>query len=236
MKKVLIIGGDSSLCEGIISIMENEGYDIDMLTYFDNKKINKKYNWHHLDLMNEESVDSFINIPKDNYYDKIICAPTYNSGTNNPFITNRKYLSDVYGKFVINYMIIIRSLLKKITKDGHIIFISTISANVPTDMVDYSATKSAIQAYVSSISKKTKGGQAVYSIAPGMIYDTPSFYERDEEHSIEPAERLIKKEEIAKIILNADESYNGNVVIMDYSATYRMHGFKQINVEKKYDY
>ena len=228
-KKVLIIGGDATMCDGIITELEKNEYEIDLLTYCDPTKINNNYKWKFLDLLDQDNTDSFINYLKDDYYDKIICNPTYWSGTYNPFVTTIKYLNQVYGKFVINYMVLIRNLLKKITKDGHIIYISSISANIPVDMVDYSAAKAAMQAYVSSISKKAKDGQVIYSIAPAMIYETIAFYNRDKDNYSEPIDKIIKKEQIAKVILNANLSYNGNVVIMvDCDETVRLKGFKVI--------
>jgi NADP-dependent 3-hydroxy acid dehydrogenase YdfG len=228
-KKVLIIGGNATMCDGIITELEKNKYEIDLLTYYDSTKINNNnYKWKFLNLLDQDSTDSFINSLEDDYYDKIICTPTYWSGTNNPFVTTREYLNEVYGKFVINYMVLIRNLLKKITKDGHIIYISSIAANIPVDMVDYSAAKAVMQAYVSAISKKAKDNQVIYSIAPEMIYETIAFYHRDKDNFLEPIDKLIKKEQIAKVILNANLSYNGNVVIMGYDETVRLKGFKVV--------
>ena len=216
------------MCDNIIVALENNGFIIDILTYNDPAKVDNKYRWEHVNLLDEESVENFIKILPDNYYEKIICVPTYNSGTNNPFITTREYLNNVYGSFIINYMILIRNLLSKLSDDGQLIYISSISANTSTDMVDYSAAKACMQAYVSAISGRAKQNQAIFSIAPAMIYDTVAFYHRDEEHSLEPISRLIKKEEIANVILNADKNYNANVVIMNYDGISRIKGFKSI--------
>lgn len=233
MKKVLIIGGDATLCDKIISALELNNYQVDLLSYFYPDKINNLYNWKFLDLTSQENTESFINDLPNNYYDKIICASTYNSGSGDTLSTKREYLNEVFGKFIINYMILIRNLLQKITQNGQIVYISTISCNTPTEMGDYAAAKAALQAYVMSLSTKTKKNQAIFSIAPAMIYETVAFDYRDEDHSIEPIRRLIKKEEIAKIIIDSDKSYNGNTIIMNYDGNYRMFGYKQISVDIK---
>jgi len=245
MKKVLIIGGSSSICDEIISYLEEHGYEIDMLTYRDDRKIYGNYNWQHLDLTNKDSVENFINILPDQYYDKVICVPTYNSGGRNPFITSREYLSDLFGNFTINYMILIRSLFKKITKNGHIVYISTASANMPTDMVDYSAAKGALQNYVRSLSKKVTGEQVIFSIAPTMIYESAPYYQHlgivpkghkektlggyplpatqikkeimdPKNENYNDTSKLVRKKEIAKIIVDAGVKENGKIICLGF--------------------
>ena len=233
MKKVLIIGGDASLCDGLISSLENSGYIIDILSYRDSRKIDDKYNWKFLDLMEKESIQPFINELNDNYYDKIICVSSYNSGSSNTLSTPRAYLYEVFGKFTINYMMLMRNLLSKINENGHIIYISTISCNTPTEMGDYAAAKAAMQAYAISLSTKVKKNQAIFAIAPAMIYKTVAFDNIKEDHLIEPVRRLIKKEEIAKIIIDCDDSYNGNTIIMNYDSNIRMVGFRVLELDIK---
>ena len=214
MKKVLIIGGSSSICDKIITYLEENEYEIDLMTHSDHSKANEKYKWQHLDLMGQESTENLINILSKNYYDKIICVPTYNSGTKNPFETSRKYLINVYGNFIVNYMILIRNLLSNLKDDGQLIYISSAAANRPVHMVDYSAAKACMQAYVTSLSTQVKEGQAIFSIAPSMIYESNPYYQQG--YYKNDIYRLVKKEEIAKVIVEADSSYNGKVVCIGF--------------------
>ena len=162
--------------------------------------------------MSEESVNNLINILPDNYYDKVICVPTYNSGTRNPFETTREYLVNVYGHFTVNYMILIRSMFKKITDSGHIIYISTDAAQGPSDMVDYSAAKGAMQNYVRSLSTKTKENQVVFCIAPSMIYESMPYYQHGPGNYDNDVDKLVRKEDIAKIIVDATKDDNGKII------------------------
>jgi NAD(P)-dependent dehydrogenase (short-subunit alcohol dehydrogenase family) len=150
-------------------------------------------------------------------------VPTYNSGTRDPFSTTREYLFDLYANFTINYMILVRSLFKKITSKGHIIYISTASANVATDMVDYSAAKGAMQNYIRSLSKKVKEDQVIFSIAPSMIFESMPYYQhingtKDENNpNYNDISKLVKKEDIAKLIVDADKSYNGKIFCLGFT-------------------
>ena len=216
LKKVLIIGGSSSICDDIIAYLEKNNFEIDILTYRDQNKINNKYRWEYLDLTDQDSVNNLINILPNDYYDKVICVPTYNSGSSNPFETTREYLNEVYGKFIINYMILIRNLFKKITDNGHIIYISSQSAIIPVDMVDYSAAKGAMQTYVRSLSRKVKENQVIFTIAPTMIYESMPFYLHDPEHYGDDIDKLVRKEDIAKVIVNANKNYNGKIICLGF--------------------
>ena len=74
MKKVLIIGGTSSLAKPIIFKLEKNGYEIDALTFRQSKKINlkKNYTWIKLDLYDAKSIDMFFSFLPNNFYSKII--------------------------------------------------------------------------------------------------------------------------------------------------------------------
>ena len=60
MKKVLIVGGTARSAKYIIDVLENEKYLIDLITYRQKNKIYGQYNWQHLDLEDDTSVNNFI--------------------------------------------------------------------------------------------------------------------------------------------------------------------------------
>lgn len=222
LKKVLIIGGSSSICDEIVTYLEKNDYVIDLLTYRneENKKYIKNYEmyqWRHLDLTVEEyTQNAIIQIP-NNYYDTIICTPTHESGGRDPLATSREYLENVFGKFIINYMDLVRNLIfKKLKDDGHFIFISSEAANTPTDMHDYSAAKAAMQAYVRSLSKKAEN-KTVFIIATTGIYESLAYYQHGgaDYYKFDP-DRWVYKEQIAKIIVNATKKDNGNIFTLGF--------------------
>lgn len=243
MKKVLIIGGSSSICDEIVTYLEKNDYEIDLLTYRneENKKYIKNYEmyqWRHLDLTVEEyTQNAIVQIP-NNYYDTIICTPTYESGGRDPMATSREYLEEVFGKFIVNYMDLVRNLIfKKLKKDGHFVFISSEAANIPTDMHDYATAKAAMQTYVRSLSKKA-GEKTIFVIATTGIYGSLPYYQHGEDYYSFDPKRWVYKEQIAKIIVEATRKDNGNIftlgfipakteILTDYSGIIYPHNHTQ---------
>jgi|GEM_PF-2702232 len=221
MKKVLIIGGSSSICDGIVDYLEKNDHEIDLMTYRNeqNKKNIKnfeKYKWVHLDLLSQESTEKIIFELPDFYYDKIICVPTYPSGQREPLKTTRLFWEELFGKFIINYMDLIRNLIfKKLKNDGHFVFMSSEAANSITDMHDYSAAKATIQSYVRSLSKKSKN-KTIFVIATTGIYKSLSYYNHGEDYYKHDPDRWVMKEDIAKIIVEADKMDNGNIFTLGF--------------------
>ena len=222
LKKVLIIGGSSSICDKIVTYLEDHECVIDLMTYrWEPKKNNiknfEKYSWTHLDLLDKESTENFILNLSDNNYDIILCTPTYESGQRDPLKTTREYWENVFGKFIINYMDLIRNLIfKKLKDDGKFIFISSEAANVPTDMHDYSTAKATIQAYVRSLSKKAEN-KIVFVIATTGIVESAAYYEHGgADYYKHDMQRWVHKEQIAKIIIDATDKDNGSIFTLGF--------------------
>lgn len=221
-KKVLIIGGNSSICDEVIINLEKVGFQIDLMTYRneENKKNIKdfsRYNWKHLDLRDKKSTEDFILELKENYYDVIWCVPTYQAGGRDPMDTPRDFLEDLYGNFIVNYIDLIRNLAFKALKDeGRMIYQSSESANVPTDMQDYSAAKATIQAYVRSLAKKIKN-KAIFTIATTGIYDSRAYHDHGgaEYYKLDPG-RWVQKKEISELIRFSDLQDNGKVFTLGF--------------------
>jgi NAD(P)-dependent dehydrogenase (short-subunit alcohol dehydrogenase family) len=212
MNNVLIIGGTASISNKIVEEFENNLYSVDLMTYRQKEKINATHNWEYLDLNDYESVKLFLNKISGNKYKKIILMPASSASYKNIADTDREDLVNFYGNFFVNYMILVRELVKNLSEDGQIAYISSIAANVPIDDVNYATGKGAMQTFIRSMSTKIKNGQAIFSVAPGLIYDTPAFYHNDPANYGGDISRLAKKEEIAQIILNATPEKNGQII------------------------
>lgn len=212
MKKVLIIGGASSICDGIIPYLENNGYQIDTLTHRFGEKKDDGYNWLYLDLMSSDSVQIALEILPDNYYDLILCTPTYNSGDRDTFNTPRIYLVDLFGTFIVNYLVLLRGLCKKMSDKGHLVFITSQVANRPSDMADYAAGKGALQTYVMSLSTKMGEEQVAYSISPAVIRDSTAHKYSHPDEFKNVVDQLVGQDEIARVIVEANKEYNGKIV------------------------
>ena len=189
MNNVLIIGGTARSCKTIISYLEKENFNIDLITYRQKDKIYGKYKWINLDFEDFNSVDNFIKNLPINYYSKII----FLSGKD----INLKELKHFYNSYLFNYNLLLTNSIKSLNENGQIIFISSIAANEAILDVHYSAAKAANQALVKSLSLHAKENQAMVSIAPGTITDEI-------------------KEQIAKLIININKIDNGKIFKLGY--------------------
>jgi NAD(P)-dependent dehydrogenase (short-subunit alcohol dehydrogenase family) len=214
MKNVLIVGGSSGLSNIIVSTLENNGYQIDSMTYRNKNKTYGSYNWIYLDLEDFESVKIFIDQLKTNYYSKIILLPGNTLG-NYPDFKNipENIVRNFYNAYLFNYNWLVINLLKSLSNEGQIISISSMAANKPIRDANYSAVKAGVQAFIMSLSVSLNKDQSAFSISPGLIYDTKAFYDSNYKEDISS---LATKEQIANIILNADKSFNGKVIEIGY--------------------
>jgi NAD(P)-dependent dehydrogenase (short-subunit alcohol dehydrogenase family) len=195
-KNVLIIGGTSSLSKDIVKLLEANEYTIQAMTFRQSSRVYGDYKWVPLDLIRLDQVNEIIGLMNANKYSKIIFL---SGGTLDPNIKEHSYetIEYFYKSFIMHYSLLIQESSKSLDRDGQIIFISSRAANLPSSDPYYSAAKAGIQAFVRSISLILKENQSAFSIAPGAI-----------DSSI--------KDQIAKIIAEADKSYNGRVIEIGY--------------------
>lgn len=208
-KNVLLIGGTASISQEIIQTLEKNNFKIHTLTYRQKQKIYGNYNWKSLNLENSDSVDSFIKEIKNEKFNKIILVSASSASHLDILATTRSSLNFFYGNFFSNYIFLIKELFLNLDEDGQMIYISSVAANRPVPDVNYSTLKGSIQVFIQSLSTKSKGGQAIFSIAPGLIYDTPAFYDNLKNNNIKKINNLATKEQISQIILNANKNQNG---------------------------
>lgn len=209
---VLIIGGTASICDKIVKSFEDNGYSIDLMTYRQKEKINSTHEWRYLDINDFNSIETFLKSIEGKEYKKILLTPASSASHKNIIDTSREDLVRFYGNFFVNYMILVKELLNNLSVDGEIIYISSIAANVPNNDVNYATGKGAMQTFIRSMSTKVTGSQAIYSISPGLIYDTPAFNHNDPRNYNNDVSRLATKEGIAEIILNGGAEKNGKII------------------------
>jgi len=192
MKKVLIIGGTSSLAKPIISKLEDNGYEIAAMTFRQQDKIYDNYTWARVDFYEYESIDIFLHFLPPDTYSKIIFLSGSGLGKNYKDVTEEDTAS-FYKAFLINYISLMMNLIHRLDDDGQIVFISSIAANIPIEDAHYSAVKAGVEAFVRSASSQLSDNQSMFSISPATITD-------------------LMREDIANLILNADKSYNGKTI------------------------
>lgn len=209
---VLIIGGTAPISNDIIKELKLNSYSIDLMTYRDINKINEEESWTYLDIQQYHSVEKFLNFIGNKKYNKIILNSASSPGNQNIKKTKREDLVYYYSNFFVNYMILVKNLLENISENGSIVYISSIAANVPIQDVNYATGKGAMQTFITSLSTHIKHQQYIFSIAPGLIYDTPAFYQNDPKNYNYDSSKLATKKQIAEIIIKSDNSFNGKVI------------------------
>ena len=210
-KRVLILGGTSCIAKEIIEKLESKEYIIDLMTFRQKHKTYGNYNWTHLELEKEESVNSLIKIIQGKKYSKIIFLPGNSLGNHEEITYSR--LEEFYNAFALRYNFLIQESAKCLSEDGQIVSISSIAANAAINDAHYSAVKASVQAFVRSLSCSLKPGQSAFSISPGLIYDSIAFNQQSYGGDVS---KLATKDQIAEIIANADRSYNGRVIEIGY--------------------
>lgn len=210
-KRSLIVGGTASIAPEIIDLLYKDGSFIDA-TYKTRNNI-KEYNhyveWINLDLYNKESIDSFFDVIKNRTYSTIVFLSVSSPG--NFFENSEEDLANFYGVFLVNNMIVSKKLLNHMSIDGKMFYVSSIAANKPITQINYSTIKGALQSFYLSLSTMVKPSQSVICIVPGLIYDTPSFYD-SEQMVYNNIDMLATKKEIAEAIVACGIKESGSLI------------------------
>ncbi len=214
-KKSLIISGTASIVPEMISVLKNNNYEID-LTYRNKEKMLLKkelygedVNWIELNFDSPDSTNIFCeNVGS---YDVVVILPASSPGRDF-FTTPESQLRMFYSNYVVNVMLTTKKILEKLSDDGKIIYISSVAANRPVPDINYAVAKGVIQIFFTSLSTKVRPTQSVFSLAPGLIYDTQAFYDNDPSNYNNDPSQLATKEEIASFLIKSDVNNNGKVI------------------------
>lgn len=214
-KRSLIVGGTSSIAKDIVDLLKKQNYSLD-LTCSSFKKLKQKdihyenVNWIELNFNDNESFGNFIDEIKNNIYDIVVILSMSSPGD---FLENSENdLRSFYGNYLVNNMLLGKNLLKNLTANGKIIYVSSIASSKPVPEVNYSTIKGALQSFYTSLSTKVKMQQTIFSIVPGLIYDTPSFYNCSPLVYNNNVNILTKKEDIANLIVSSNFLHNGKII------------------------
>lgn len=211
MKNAIVIGGTSSISKEIIESLEQNEYDIHIATFKNKEKIYGSYNWFYLNLDDKKTVYDFLYVLNNKKFDKIILIPSSSASNKDILETDLKELSLFYSNFFCNYIFLIKELYKNLSNNGSMIYISSDAANFPNKDINYSTVKGAIQTFIMSLSTKSIDNQSIFSIAPGLIFDTPAHREHPENNKKDIL-LMTKKSQIIDIILKSNKFLNGKTI------------------------
>lgn len=211
---VLMVGGTSSISEGISQELENMGYTIECSTYRNLEKIeNSSRNWEKLDLYDLNSVKNFISTQSGKKYSKIVFVIANSASTLDGSLNlDIPALKTFFGDFIVNYMFLMKELIANLKEDGSMIYISSVAANMPYKDVVYSTGKAVMQCYALDISTHLSKNQSICAISTGTIYESEAYYTHSNDWLIENKDRLTSKKDIANLVDKSDLTYNGKVI------------------------
>lgn len=213
MKNILLIGGTNYTAQNIATSFKEMGYSV-YGTYRQEELAKGSVDkWNYLDLYIEDTVDKFLEQQKDIKYDKIILLI---SNSSKPYGESLKFkkedLINFYGNFCVNYIILINNLIKNLSEEGSVVFISSGSADYGAKDLTYSSGKALIENYVLSLTNFLTDKQYAFSISPGTIKGSRWYNQLPETHEDKINKDLIASpEKIVEIILESNK-HNGQIV------------------------
>ncbi len=220
-KKVLIIGGSSSLGISLIDSFLNKNYQI-FSTYNNRKiKLDKRITNVHLDLQSNESRNLFFEFVKQNEKFKIVIfLPALLFGKKLDDYT----LNEISSCMDINFNLqafVLGKILNNLYKNCCVLFISSISGEKGSFDPFYAASKGAQIAFVKSLSSWISPKIRINVITPSLIADSKMYFQMDKSRqdfhkSNNPMKKLLTKKELSEIICDiSSENWshmNGQVI------------------------
>ncbi len=217
MRNILLVGAASSMGEIIIKEYIDRGDNV--IATYNNKCISEliKVKLVHLNLNDNRTIEEVIS-----YIDTLqikLDIVIFLSG----MLPGKKladYTDDEIEQVMnVNFSsqaMIIKYLLPYLSSNSHILMMSSISAQKGSFDPIYAASKAAIIGFVKSLATGLAPNTRINAIAPGLIEDSVMYndmsVERQEFHrNNNPLKRLIKPDDIGKIIVDLTSEHWSNI-------------------------
>ena len=209
-KRLLLVGGSSSLGKSIMKLALEAGYEITQtsrdISLFPSTRNCTSIQ---LDLGSKESIDAFLEQLSDQKFSRIIFLAGKLTERHLPNISHG-FLADYYGKFVTGMLYVMQEIKINLAADGNILALSSRAANHPSYDFHYSAAKGALQAFVMSFSKFMDRNQSIVAIAPSLIENTSMYrymsQENVDRHRVRAGNYLLELDGVASFIWNLTPS------------------------------
>ena len=183
-KRVLIIGGSSSLVPTLYRIAKAESFEITAsfrgdLTHSQDMNIQ----WLNLELSEKDSIDGFLEELNNIKFDRIL----FLIGS----VTNKYFLKMTYSEianyhltYAVNSLYLLQKCLSNIKETSNILVMSSRAGSNASFDVHYSAVKSALEAYVRSSAQALAENQSIVAISSGLIEGSKMYLDMKAEHQI----------------------------------------------------
>lgn len=184
MKRMLILGGTSSLATPFLQIALDSGYEITATTRTSKNLLgNSGLNWENLDLDSEESVINFTHSVSSSNFDFIFDFIGKTSGidSQNFDLLN---LKEYFRSQITNHVFLLLKIQRLLTLEGSLINISSRSVKHGSFDIPYVAAKAAVHNSVFSIKDKLLEKQKTINIVSGLIENSTMFNQMSSENII----------------------------------------------------
>ena len=183
-KRLLIVGGTSSLAHTLIGVAKHESYEITAtvrgnLGNFEDSQTK----WINLNLSNKYSIENFLVDLSDTQFDRVIFL--IGATTNKEFLEiSYDEILQYYTTYAVNSLYLLQKSLPYLKDTANILVMSSRSGSKPSYDVHYSAVKSALEAFVRSSAKKLAKNQSIVAISSGLIKGSRMYLDMKPEHRI----------------------------------------------------
>jgi NAD(P)-dependent dehydrogenase (short-subunit alcohol dehydrogenase family) len=227
-RKILVIGGNSSLGREIISQAKQAGFAVHATARNSTEDQETGVEWHCLDLANEAIVNKFFQDLETLAFQHIIyCIGETSSLVGVDF--SRDNLSEYFEvQFVMSFVVLSR-LPRLMTTEvsSTLAFVSSRAAIYPSYDIPYAAVKGGLTSAMLSISKRLQKNQRAIVVAPGLIEDSKMFLDMSRELQADHRERaggkLLSLNQAARYLLDfgSENSDVQNGVILEIGPRYK---------------
>lgn len=220
-KKLLIIGGSSSLGKDIIDKFISKDWYVIATYNFNKLNPQKNLITKKLNLLSHESLDLFIKyLRKNTAIDYVLFLPSILNGKK----LEHYSLRDVDDCMNVNFntqAYLLGQILLSLSKKCSILFVSSISGEKGSFDPIYAASKGAQISFVKSISKSLAPNFRVNVLSPSLIKDSNMYFQMDKsirrKHLLSnPMKSLVDKVDIAEIVYDLSKNHwkhlNGQVI------------------------
>lgn len=211
--KILILGGESSLAQKLIPLINTNVYEVNATFKGLSKKTKSTLNanWLSLDLNNEKSLEKFLAISSKLDFDILISLIGKTSSLN--YMSDENLVFEYLKTYVYNQSHVIFDLVEQMkknkTKNRIIINISSRSIEYGSFDILYAQSKSSIDVLVKSLNKSAGEQIKFFNVIPGLIKGSRMYNEMPLDvrasHEVRSNGTLLTSDQFAKFLVNLVE-------------------------------
>ena len=205
-RKILIIGGNSSLGQEIIAQAKQAGFAVHATSRKPTENQESGVEWHSLDIANEAVVNEFFqDLDALRFHNIIYCIGETSHLVGEDFCKDN--LSEYFAvQFVMSFVVLSRlPRLMATEASSTLAYISSRAAIYPSYDIPYAAVKGGLTSTILSISKRLQQNQRAIVVAPGLIEDSKMYLDMSRELQANHRERaggtLLSLTQAAKYLL-----------------------------------